>query len=151
MARADDIVRARLATQSEDRAQQQERARDEQITALRVHLATAIPRLLELLEKHDYPGGSLVSVPGPRRRFGKQSPSEEKAAWLLDEDRNSDGSRPLWLLSDGRILTYNGPMSGSSGPYGVEEIVAGFSPEGALRILQRAAPEIDRLIARYEA
>lgn len=107
--------------------------------------------LLAQLERNDYPNAKLltVAVPGPPRLIRRrQERSVEMAAWLLDEDKWSEGSSSVHLLSDGRLM-YGG--SGGQGGYGsgpleVAEILSKYSEAGAIEILGRAAEGVRRLL-----
>jgi hypothetical protein len=148
MSRADDIVRERLSAQAESRAQHEQQARAGQLDALRNQLAAAISRLLVLLEQHDYPEAQLVWIAGPKGWFGNQGKSVQKAAWLLHEERTSDSSHSLWLLSDGRMLT-SGGLHGPNSPFTVDDIADGNLSVPLLKMLEQAPAGFDRLIARY--
>jgi hypothetical protein len=149
--KADDVVKARLAAAEASRGAGEEQARIDQLEGAMTYLIEAIPRLLASLERRDYPNAELLrfSVPGPTRLLGRrQQRSIEMAAWVLDEDKWSEGHSSVHLLSDGR-LAYGGWGSQSSfgsGPIEVSEIPIKYSEQGAIEILGRAAKGVKRLI-----
>ena len=153
MTKADEVVKARLAAQRVNHAAHGEQARRDEIMAGTQYLVDAIPRLLALLAQRDYPDAGLLSIPGPRRLFGRQTPEVEMAAWLLDENRREEGGSSVHMLSDGRLVIYSsGNQGGSrSRPLAVNEIAAQYSEESARRLLGRASKGVERLIKRYRA
>jgi hypothetical protein len=154
MTKADEIVKARLAAQQISRATREAQARSNEIKVHTQYLLDAIPRLLALLEQRGYPDAELlnVPVPGPRRLFGRQRGYVEMAAWLLDEDRSSEGGSSVRVLSDGRLVTHGSGNQGGWGgtPVAIAEISTQYSEKGALDLLGRASEGVKRLIKRYE-
>lgn len=146
MTKADEVVKVRVAAQQASDAARKEQTGKEEIEARMQYLADAIPRLLALLESRDYPDAVLLNVraPSPRGLFGRQPRyiQMEMAAWVLDEDRWSDGSSVVHLLSDGRI-------SATGIPVAVTEIPVQYSEEGAIHWLRRASGGVERLIEEY--
>jgi hypothetical protein len=128
MTKADEIVKARLAAQQAMEVARKEKTRKEEMEAWVRHLSEAIPHLLRLLERRDYPDAVLlrVSTPSQRSRFGRKSRwvEIEMAGWLLDDDRWGEGGSTVHLLSDGRLLC-------GSHPVAVSEINIEYSEEGA--------------------
>lgn len=153
MTKADDVVKARLAAQrASDTARKKQRSMEEIETRVK-YLADAIPQLLALLGSRDYPDATFldVSAPAPRRLFGRQPRSVEMAAWVLDEDRWSEGHSSVHMLSDGRLVSsgWSSQSPWNSGPVAVSEIPIKYSDEGARNLLQRASKGVEQLITRY--
>jgi hypothetical protein len=151
--KADEIVKARLAAQRANEAARKGRKSREEVEVWAQYLADSIPELLVLLERRDYPGAVLlnISTPAPRRLFRRQSPPTEMAAWVLDEERWSEGHSSVHLLSDGRLVStgWSSQSPWNSGPISVDEISTKYSDEGARNLLQKTAKGVERLIARY--
>lgn len=153
--KADEIVKARLAAEQASDAAQKERTGREEMEAWTQYLADAIPQLLALLEGCDYPDAVLlnVSTPAVRRPFRRQPRAVEMAAWVLDEDRWSEGHSSVHMLSDGRLVSsgWSSQSPWNSGPISVNEVSTKYSDEGARNLLQRAAKGVEQLITRYGA
>jgi hypothetical protein len=151
--KADEIVKARLAAEQANDAARKEGTSREEVEAWTQYLADAIPKLLALLERRDYPDAVLlnVSIPAPRRLFRRQVRSAEMAAWVLDEDRWSEGHSSVHMLSDGRLVSsgWSSQSPWNSGPISVNEISTKYSDEGARNLLQKAAKGVEQLITRY--
>ncbi len=151
--KADDVVRARVAAEKVSRTAREEQERIDQLEGATTYLIETIPVLLAQLERDDYPNAKLLSVaaPGPPRLFGRrQQRSIEMAAWVLDEDRWSEGSSSVHLLSDGRLIYGgSGGQSGGhgSGPIEVSDVLLRYSEAGAIEILGRAAKGVRRLLS----
>lgn len=155
MTKADEIVKARLASQQTNDAAGKERTSRAEMETWTQYLANAIPKLLAMLESRDYPDAVLlnISTPAPRRLFRRQASSAEMAAWVLDEDRWSEGHSSVHMLSDGRLVSsgWSSQSPWNSGPISVNEISTNYSDEGARNLLQRAAKGVQQLITRYGA
>lgn len=147
------MVKARLAAQKASDAARKGQSSKEQIETRVQYLADAIPRLLALLESRDYPDATLLNVtaPAPRRFFGRQPRTVEMAAWVLDEDRWSEGHSSVHMLSDGRLVSsgWSSQSSWNSDPVAVSEIPIKYSDEGACNLLQRASQGVEQLLTRY--
>jgi hypothetical protein len=155
MTKADEVVKARFAAQKASDAARKEQASREEIETRLRYLADAVPRLLALLESLDYPGATLITVgdptPARRRLFGRQRRSVEMAAWVLDEDRWSEGHSSVYILSDGRLVSsgWSSQSPWNSGPVEVSDIPVKYSDEGARNLLQRASKGVEQLLKRY--
>jgi hypothetical protein len=151
--KADEVVKARLAAQRASDMARKEQTTREEIEARTRYLADDIPRLLALLEERDYPNAILLDVSSPtlRRLFGRQPRSVEMAAWLLDEDRWSEGWSSVHMLSDGRLISsgWGSQAFWNSGPITPKEIPIKYSEEGALNLLRRASKGVKQLIEKY--
>jgi hypothetical protein len=152
MTKADDVVKARLAAQKASDAARKEQKHKEIETGMQ-YLADAIPRLLALLESRDYPDAIRINAgaPAPRRLFGRQPRSVEMAAWVIDEDRWSEGHSSVYLLSDGHLLSsgWSSQSPWNSGPIEISEIPVKYRDEGARNLLQRASKGVEQLMTRY--
>lgn len=153
MTDADDIVKARIATQRAGEAARAANEAKAEIDSGMRYLSEAIPQLLALLEARDYPDAELIYVrtSGSRRFFRRKESSVEKAAWLLDEDRWSEGHSAVHMLADGSLVSsgFSSQSPYDSGAIAIAEIPATYSEEGARQLLRRAAGGVKRLIAEY--
>lgn len=153
MTKADEVVKARLAAQQASDAARKEQTSREEIEAGMQYLADAIPRLLALLEARDYPGATVLNVssPTPRRLFRSQSRSVEMAAWLLDDDRWSEGWSSVHMLSDGQLIAsgWSSQSSWRSSPIDSSKISIQYDETSAINLLRRASKGVERLIEQY--
>jgi hypothetical protein len=117
------------------------------------YLADAIPQLLALLEARDYPGATVLNVssPTPRRLFRRQPRSVEMAAWLLGDDRWSEGRSSLHMLSDGQLVAsgWSSQTSWRPSPIDPSKILTKYDETGAINLLRRASKGVERLIEKY--
>jgi hypothetical protein len=145
MTKADEIVKARLAGRQAREVARREQTRKTEIGTWTRYLSKAIPRLLILLERRDYPDAVLLDVSASDQRtfFGRKPRSVEMAAWLLDDERWEEGGTTVHLLSDGRLVC-------GSNPVAVSEIRLVYSEEGARHFLERAYRGVKKLTAQYE-
>src|SRR5947207_1414212 len=119
MSKADDIVRARLTAEAQAEAQQRETAAADALGTLKRRLTSSIPRLVARLQALDYPDAELVSVASySKTLFRTREHSEQKAGWILFEERDDDGTRSVYVLADGRFVIFGGggAMSRRSSP-----------------------------------